>query len=726
MTSRAVGVLTFAANLAVFSICAGFAFTRNSNALFYHYDGPCLLLDIRDQFYFGQPTFEYVNNFMQSLGNIQFMQNARLLFFFWPIGWFADLGMAEVVSGLLVAATVFISAYAMARLLGQSPAVGAAAGWILGFMACPFVPIYFFNPLLYFNPHLVLIVVAPVTAFWLIEPTGRSSLMGDIARTLGLLAWAVYALAASALLVPIMVVGTIPYVALAFYLVRSRPELWRKLAVLASVLIVAVALQWPWYVLGLFLDSAVNFFHDDFTAMYQNKEFGSILFQEKFYGWAGPLLVGVAALGAVLELKSACRQLRAAAWLLLGLIAVFIVTTVILVAAPHWIWPAPIYFEIAVWPLYAVFAGVLLIRVSNIVVAQLARRQWRLGTRGYPQLIAPIVALVFAAVLVLRKPPTPSSYFPFPQRITPVVAILKANITIDSASVFKGRIMTALPVEAGVVRGVEPWHQQFAAAAYWAATAGNDEMSVGLWSYRIPTLFEYNQLLSPAFHALIKRALQRPPLTHERNAPVLTYPDVHVLQLLGVRYVLMPKTDRPPGELLASEDRRGGTTWGLAGPAAGTWGLFELPAPNLATYSPTSIETRSDLASALDFVVDDSVDLSKRAVAKDQIAGPLTPVQSSALSMAGRDLHLVAESDGRSLLVVPIEFSHCLELHDAHPGIGGEPTISRIDGLLTGIAFERRLDAVLSFRIGPLHNPACRWQDYRDLRVLLPDRAEDR
>jgi hypothetical protein len=725
MTPRAVGVFTFVANLAFFSICAGLAFARNVNALFYHYDGPCELLDIRDQFYFGQPAFEYVNNFMQSLGDIQFLQNAKLLFFFWPIGWFSDIGKAEVASGLLVAAAVFASAYAMARLLAQSRMVGVSAGWILGFTACPFVPIYFFNPLIYFNPHLILIIVAPVFAFWLIEPAGRSSLIADAARALGLLAWAVYALAASALLVPIMAVGTIPYVALAFFLARSRSELRRKLAVLALVSVVAVVLRWPWFMLGLFLNTAVNFFRDDFTAMYQAKEFGSILFQEKFYGWAGPLVVSAAALGAVLELKSVCRPLRAAAWLLLGLIAIFIVVTVVLVTAPHWIWPAPIYFEIAVWPLYAVFAGLLLVRVSNIVVEQLARHQWRLGTRGYPQLIVPIVALVLAVFLVLRKPPTAASYFPFPQRTTPVVDILKANIALDSASAFKGRIMTSLPEE-GIVRGVEPWHQQFAATAYWAATAGNDEMSVGLWSYRIPTLFEYNQLLSPAFHALIKRALQRPPLPHERNAPVLTYPDVSVLRLLGVRYVLMPQQGQPPGKLLASEDRGGGTTWGLAGPATGTWGLYELPTPNLATYSPTSIDSRPDLPSMLDFIVDDGNDLTTHAVTQNPIDGSLVPVRSSILSMAGRDLRLVAESDGRSLIVVPLEYSHCLELHDAGPEVGVRPSLSRVDGLLTGVVFERYLDAIISFRIGPLHNPACRWQDYREMQSLLSDRVQAR
>jgi hypothetical protein len=312
---------------------------------------------------------------------------------------------------------------------------------------------------------------------------------------------------------------------------------------------------------------------------------------------------------------------------------------------------------------------------------------------------------VLAVILVLKKSPTAIGY-PFPPRISPTVAILKANIALDPLSKFNGRILTAMPIKPD---GGDAWLQQFNAAADWVKIDGNDEMSVGLWYYRVPTLFEYNQFISPVFHALVKRALQRPPIAHARNITVLTYPNARVLKLLGVRYVLMPQPDASLGELRATEDRAGVQ-----------WGLIELPEPNLATYSPTSIEMRRDLSSMLDFVVDDSTDLSKQAVAQEQVAGPLTPVRSSALSMAGKDLRVVAESDGRSLIIVPVEFSHCLELNETHPTAGGGATVLRIDGLLTGIAFAHHLDAVLSFRIGPLRNPVCRWEDYRDLKALLP------
>ena len=665
-----------------------------------------MLVDARDQLKFGQPSFEYSSNFLQSIGNIQFPQNARLLAFYWPIGWFSDTRTAKVACYLIIAAIVFSTAYGLARLLSQPQAVALAAAWILGVVTTPFVPGPFFYPLLGVAPDYVVIVAAPVVAFWLMNQAGRSpSLLADATAALGLAALALYLLAAASLILPLLAVGMLPYVVLALVLARTRSELLRKLAVLAAVAVIALLLRWPWYVLGLFLDTAPNVFPSDFTAVYSDTTYASILFHYGSFGLAGPLLVLSSVLGALLSMRSADPRLRAAAWLLLALVATFLVAGVALSLIPHWIFPPPIYFEGAAWPLYAMFSAITLNLSFNFIAGRIAAFRLRNANPVVPRFILLAAIFVLAAVFVIRRPPTALAY-PFPPRLSPVAAILRENIALDSSSSFRGRLMTSVPLKPD---GGDAWTQQIHSAMEWAWTAGNDEMSVGLWYHRIPTLFEYNQFTSPAFHALIKRALQRPPIVHERNITILTYPDVHVLKLLGVRYVLTPQPDSSLGELRASEDRAGEP-----------WGLIELSKPNLATYSPTSIETRRDLSSMLDFVVDDSIDLSKQAVAQEQVPGPLTPVRAVALSMAGKDLRVVADSDGRSLIVVPVEFSHCLDLIEAPPEQGGGAAILRVDGLLTGIVFAHHIDAVLSFRIGPLHNPTCRWTDYRDLKVLLP------
>ncbi len=703
MSSRFAGPLTVIANLTAFSACACLAFARNVNALFYAYDGSYLLAAARDQLNFGQPTFDYTSNFLQSIGNIQLPQNARLLPFLWPIGWFSDLRVARIASYLILAAIVFLTAYGLARLLSQPRTIALTAGWILGFATTPFVPRPFFYEILFVAPSFVVIAVAPVVAFGLIRQAGRSNLLADAAILMGLVALAFYALAAVPLLLPIVALGTAVYVVIALFLARRRSELLRKLAILAAALAIATLLRWPWYALGLFLDTAPNFFPNDYTAVYHDAIYASVLFHGKTIGRAGPLLVVSSAIGAILSLRSVDSELRASAWMLLALIATFFGAGIALASMPHWILPPPIYFEVAVWPLYGVFAGIALIRISNVTVALLAR-QCRLATRCRLQAILPVVALVVAAVLVLSKRPT-AMVFPYPPQLSPVTAILQANIGLDGATTFGGRVATIMPVK---VDGLDAVAQQIIVASNWAQAVGNDEMSIGLWYYRVPTLFEYNQFLSPLFHALLKRALQRPRLAYQRNMTLITYADAPVLKLLGVRYVLMPHPDGSLGTLRATEDRAGEP-----------WGLIELEAPNLATYSPSSVEMRDGLAATLDFVVDDSVDLTKRAVAREMITGPLTPARSPMLSVTNEDLHVVADSDGRSLLIVPVEFSHCMTLRETHPGDGGTATLMRVDGLLTGAVFEHHLDATLSFRIGPLRNPSCRWLDYQDMKTML-------
>ena len=203
---------------------------------------------------------------------------------------------------------------------------------------------------------------------------------------------------------------------------RDRAELLRKLAILAVVLIVLTVLRWPWYVLGLFLDTAPNLFPNDFTAVYHDKGFASIMFQGRQFGLAGPLLVASSAIGAILSLRSSALELRAAAWMVLACIATFSGAGVALTLMPHWIFPPPIYFEVAAWPLYSVFAGIVFTRLSNFVADLFTPFKLRPRHPIRPHLIVPLTALALAAVIVIRKPTHPINY-PFPPQVTPVVAL---------------------------------------------------------------------------------------------------------------------------------------------------------------------------------------------------------------------------------------------------------------------------------------------------------------
>jgi hypothetical protein len=694
-----------AANLAVFCACAGVAFKRNIGELFYHYDGAYFLVDARSQLTSAQPWFAFTSNFLQSIGNIQLPENAQPLFYLWPLGWISDLQIGKIAVYLLIAAVIFLLTYKLARLLSQTSPLALTAAWIVGFLASPLMPFPFFYSILFSAPNFVTVIAIPVIVFWLVGLAGRASSLSAAAATgVGLVGLTFYTLAAVPIFLPIIAVGSLPYLVLALAVAYRRSQLLRTIAILAVATIAIVLLRWPWYVLGLFLDSAPNFFPDDFTVVYHDKIFASIAFHGRTLGWAGPSLAVMAFIGGLLSLNSKIFETRAAAWTVLIAIVTFVGAGSALTERSHWIFPPPIYFEVALWPLYGLFAAVTVIALLGMVVEALGRlgKNWNFAIRR--RWIGFSATIALAVFVGMHKRPTVPVY-PFPPKLSPVAGILRANIALDPSSAFNGRVLTAMPVKGD---SGDAWQQQVFASINWAIKDGNDEQSVGLWYYGIPTLFEYNQFISPAFHALVKRALQRPPIPHQRNITVLTHADLRVLQLLGVRYVLMPQPDMSLGELRATEDRSGEQ-----------WGLIELATPNLATYSPTVVDVRNDLTSTLDFVMDRGVDLTRQATARESVAGPLVPARSSRLVMQGRDLHLTAESEGRTLVVVPLEFSHCIELHETPRAAEAAPVLLRIDGLLAGIVFDRHLDAVLSFRIGPLHNPRCRWEDYRDIRAML-------
>jgi hypothetical protein len=46
--------------------------------------------------------------------------------------------------------------------------------------------------------------------------------------------------------------------------------------------------------------------------------------------------------------------------------------------------------------------------------------------------------------------------------------------------------------------------------------------------------------------------------------------------------------------------------------------------------------------------------------------------------------------------------------------VGGAPRLFRSSLMLTGVLFERQIDAQISFHTGPFHNPGCRLEDLTD------------
>ena len=73
---------------------------------------------------------------------------------------------------------------------------------------------------------------------------------------------------------------------------------------------------------------------------------------------------------------------------------------------------------------------------------------------------------------------------------------------------------------------------------------------------------------------------------------------------------------------------------------------------------------------------------------------------------------------GRSLVVLPFEFSHCLEAQPLSAD-AETPRLVRVNAIETGVLFNERVSAPIRYFAGLFHNPACRIRDSRDFPSLL-------
>jgi hypothetical protein len=92
-------------------------------------------------------------------------------------------------------------------------------------------------------------------------------------------------------------------------------------------------------------------------------------------------------------------------------------------------------------------------------------------------------------------------------------------------------------------------------------------------------------------------------------------------------------------------------------------------------------------------------------------------VGKTELSVDGGDLRIVAESSGKTMIILPIEFSHCLKLQSNNKN-SNLIDVFRVDGILTGIIFENKLDVTTKFRYGVFTNNKCRLKDLAEFRSL--------
>ncbi len=635
---------------------------------------------------------------------------------------FSDGNASSTMTYFVYSALMAFSTYAVGRATGMTRGVALVGGSLVPLLVLPMRPGHeaFLYSIYSLNPHfaqvasLALLIVA---ALWALDGRRPLAAAGLV------LASVICLLLAFLSLVPYLVLMALP---IAIYGVGSllAAANWRGniSRVLAGLLMIAIptALGMVTYAYGLNSYGVYAFFPHELELRPGGNE--GLHFASNIYhpGWTAKILLGLGVIGA---LGAACyggRKLRRFGSIYLVSTALFhLVAYTLVVHVPlSRIGPAPLYFELMLQPFSILFAVLPLFFGANALAKSVARfRQVQHSSdQGHIASIIAKVALcatpcyllaVNANAAVHAWPISCSGRSFSPIQPTPITKRLAEEIAVRQNAPFRGLVATI----AGT--GDKPsvtWIDLHSYDIFMWQAVGNDHRTVGLWRYDIPTLFHYSVYATPPYYLLLTDFLARPEDQQVRSVQVLTRPNVGMLKLWGSRFVI---TDIDEGI--------GKTVLEMPIPGQKGLRLVELEDANLGNYSPTAVHHINDFREGLAWMHDARFDGRHTMVTDNPLEGPYVEAQDVQLSYEPDGFALRAASAGRSLLVLPIQYSRCWTISTPK-----QASLFRANLMQLGVSFSGKLDARLVFRYGPVLAGDCRIADLRDAHRLRVGEARDR
>jgi hypothetical protein len=177
----------------------------------------------------------------------------------------------------------------------------------------------------------------------------------------------------------------------------------------------------------------------------------------------------------------------------------------------------------------------------------------------------------------------------------------------------------------------------------------------------------------------------------------ITCYDPRLYALFGVRFVI---TGRPLAGLSP-------TTSLVVAPEA------PLPGVSTAGYWSTRPMQASSARQAMRWLASEKTSDADAAIYEPAVPG-LVPGGSSEIRVFRDRLVVIAESAGTSLLVLPVEFSHCWDMSLAG---GSNGRLLRANVNQAGLLFSGRTKVELRYLFSPWHF-RCRFRDIADARML--------
>lgn len=672
----------------IFNLCAmilimHFAFKNNINTLFQSMDGAYMMEMVRQQFQWGlSPIDGSTSNFFQSLGNIYFPLNTALIPAMVLASWFSNGIINTPLAYTLYAAEIFIIIYITFRYFKFDALPCLLSAWMFIMLAFPVIGNPKIYEILYLTPHistgLAEVLLLMIAMFSIKRDTPVRSYIACI--------FIVLILMHILLAYPPFLIQCGIFLSMfgIFCIMNTKPSDRAFVVVCFGIILVALfVLGAGTYFVGLFSYTAAIFFPKD---MYLSRSWDNLSIAT-YIKQSGRYLVILATIGAALEAYKQTGSRRNFAIMMLPYETLYFFAGIIMTSFQLWsgIVAIMIYFEYVLWPLYMIYASVFIILIIS---------------RFYPNInsnrILPFIMPVLILIYILSA--SGDVYkniirdYPYPPKNTPIFDVLRNDIALTPNAKFNGRVAT--------------FYGQAQEKASWFTTYPPffelDYILLSFSYYNIPTLFEYNQLIGPIFYKFTKKFLACSQDIQIRNVMCLRKVDPKILGLLGVKYFITDMAIKTTSKLEVQTDNLNAF-------------LYKVDNVNIGQYSPTNPIIINNSDEIIEFIRHDSFDPKKQVIVQREISTKLLPIQQSSMRIQ-RDgyIHIQANSNGRSLIVLPIEYSNCLELFtDDH-----DVEILRTDLLLTGIIFNKQLDARIRYFTGPMHNSTCRLLDVKDAHEL--------
>jgi hypothetical protein len=614
---------------------------------------------------------------------------------------------AKVLTYTVYAGLMILSVYLLARALRVDRAPALLAGLLYPLFTLPMFigSLPASHPVYALAPHateVTSLTVLTLACFWALE---RQTFFRSLLLALAALFCSIWMILSSTAAI-VLSIPTLLFFGVASLLSARQWQQDVGRAVTAGLILIALAALGVFgYVYSLYKYTATSFFSDEFLNPRFSLYFASVIYHERSIG---RMIAAAAFAGAVYSAIAGPRRLRAFAFAYLAYTVIF---HVLAFTITKWVtsYPGPslVDFEFVLWPLNTLFAAIAFFAAIDAVVffamMVVGRRQamarfnaWHRGLLRYSLLGITSLGLITGNATAARTDRCSGLKQFSPILPTPITERLQETIAFHPDSPFRGSVVTftGYQTKSGVsLNDLIPYDLET-----WEKT-GNDHRTVGLWRYNIPTLLQHNSFTTPVYYLMLSRFLSRPEDKQMRSIIVLTNPDQRMLKLWGVRFVI---TDFELGF--------GAPRVTLAVNGQQPLRLIELDDFNRGQYSPTKVISAKVFRPALEFMRDPSFDGAREVVTDANLPEALQAAGNVGLKVEKYGFSIRANSSGQSILVLPVQFSHCWSVHGE-----GDPVLFRANIMQLGISFKGRLDASLLFHYGPILAGYCRLEDLRDM-----------